>query len=184
MKESPSYEKMFELQKKADQVLRENWLENVLFTYRWWIALALAVVPWLLWWKLVDRQRLFEIMTYGFMVMVVSIIFDAVGVEFDLWEYKYRLVPLLDVFIEYDIAVMPVVYMLVYQYFNSWKSFVMAHIVLAAVFAFAAEPLLVWMGYYVLINWEYIYSFPIYLAIAVALRWVMIKLRLAVNKAA
>ncbi|MBP2643517.1 MAG: hypothetical protein H6Q67_1404 [Firmicutes bacterium] len=60
---------------------------------------------------------------------------DAIGVEMDAWEYKYDLVPLLDVFIAYDISVLPVSYMLIYQHFRTWRSFAIAHVILVLVIA-------------------------------------------------
>jgi hypothetical protein len=147
-------------------------LQSVL-TYPWWILVALTVVPLVVWWRFVDKKRLFEIMTYGLLVSFVAGLLDAIGVETDAWEYKYDLVPLLDVFIAYDISVLPVSYMLVYQRYKNWRSFIMAHVVLAFVFAFVAEPLLVWLDIYQLIGWKHIYSVPGYIAIAICLRGVM-----------
>jgi len=180
MKPIPTFEDVVRIQKEADEALRRYWADEVfLVSYQWWVILGLTFIPFIVWWKIVDRKRLFEIATYGLLVSTVSVIFDAIGVETDLWEYRYREVPLLDVLMVFDISVMPVVFMIAYQYFNTWKSFAAAHIVLAAVFAFVAEPLLVWMDIYVLMGWKYIYSFPVYLAIAVVLRWLMQRLKKA-----
>nr|WP_315989795.1 CBO0543 family protein [Desulforamulus aquiferis] len=105
------------------------------------------------------------------------VIFDAIGVEFDLWDYKYQLVPLFDIFITYDMSIMPVIYMAIYQKFDKWKSFIIANTIVAAIFAFISEPLLVWLDFYLLLKWKYIYSFPIYIAIAIVLKWVMVCLK-------
>jgi len=171
MKElSPSFIEESEIQNKADIALRESWKSDILFTWQWWLLLALAIIPWLVWWMLVDRKRIFEILTYGLMIMTVSTLFDAIGVELDLWEYHYQLIPLLDVFIVYDVSVIPVTYMLIYQYFNIWKSFLIANIVLSGIFAFVSEPILKWLNYYQLIEWKYLYSFGIYIAIAIIIK--------------
>jgi hypothetical protein len=167
-------DKEVQVQKSADILLRKYWLQETFLHWQWWLLLALTIVPWIIWWKIVDRRRIFEILTYGFLVMTASVVFDAVGVEFDFWEYKYQLVPLLDVFITYDFTVMPVMYMVIYQFIDNWIPFIIANTIVAAVFAFISEPLLVWMDFYLLFNWEYIYSFPIYIAIAVSLKWVML----------
>ncbi|RYD03459.1 hypothetical protein N752_19970 [Desulforamulus aquiferis] len=97
--------------------------------------------------------------------------------EFDLWDYKYQLVPLFDIFITYDMSIMPVIYMAIYQKFDKWKSFIIANTIVAAIFAFISEPLLVWLDFYLLLKWKYIYSFPIYIAIAIVLKWVMVCLK-------
>ena len=169
-KKSPFIEEYI-LQKKADIALRETWVNEILFTWQWWVLVALVLILWLIWWKIVDRKKIFEIMTYGFMVMVLSSLLDAIGVEYEFWEYHYQLLPLLDVFMTYNIAVIPVTYMVIYQYFQTWKSFIICHTVLSAIFALIAEPLLVWLNYYQLLKWEYYYSFPIYLTMALILKF-------------
>ena len=173
MKQPPSFEEAYQIQSAADQAGREFWFNNVFLTPKWWLIVAVAVLPVVIWWKLVDRRRLFEIMTYGLLVSLLAGLLDAIGVELDAWEYKYDFVPLLDVFIVYDISVLPVSYMLVYQYFQSWRGFVTAHLILSFAFAFISEPLLVWLDIYQLIGWKHIYSVPGYFLVAIAIRLVM-----------
>jgi len=173
MKRIPMFEEMYDLQSAADATGREFWFNNVVFSYQWWLLVAVAIIPYIVWWKIVDRRRLFEITTYGLLVALLSGLLDAIGVETDAWDYKYDLIPLLDVFIAYDIAVLPVSYMVIYQYFTKWQPFIIAHIILAFVFAFGAEPLLMWLDIYQMIQWKHIYSVPGYFFLAIFLRWVM-----------
>lgn len=172
MKTKSSFIKEQELQSQSDKMLQKIWFDEMLFTWQWWLLLFILVTPWVVWWRLVDRKRIFEILTYGFMVTLLAMSFDAIGVEYDFWEYHYQLIPLLDVLIVFDISVVTVTYMLVYQYMQSWKWFIVAHIVIAGAFAFIAEPALVYLGYYQLLKWKFVYSFPIYFSIAMFLRWV------------
>jgi len=67
--------------------------------------------------------------------------------------------------------------MVAFNVFNKWRSFIVAHIIIAAVLAFVAEPLLVPLNFYQLLKWEHYYSFPIYFAMAVILKSVMILLK-------
>ncbi|MFZ5645410.1 MAG: CBO0543 family protein [Bacillota bacterium] len=177
MKDSDLYMKEYKLQSEADEVLREYWVTETFLTWQWWLLVALTVLPWLLWLKVVDRKRFFEILTYGMLVKVVATFLDALGVEFDFWDYQIRLIPLFDVFIAYDFSVLPVSYMLVYQYFSSWKSFLLASIALSALFAFIAEPLLVYMNFYHMVKWGHIYSFPFFFAVAVFIKGLMALLK-------
>lgn len=171
------HNKEIDLQSAADIALREYWSNYTFLTWEWWFLFFLLLVPWIIWWKIVDRKRLFEILTFGFMVMVVSIIFDAIGVEFDWWNYRYQLVPLFDILIVFDFSVMPVIYMVAYQYFRDWNKFILVFIIIASIFAFVAEPLLVKLTFYQLFAWEYYYSFPIYIGIAVVLKGFMAVLK-------
>lgn len=176
MKRIPTFEETYSLQSAADEAGRDFWFNNVVFTYQWWLLVAITIIPFVIWWKIVERRRFFEIATYGLLVALLSGLLDAIGVETDAWEYKYDLLPLLDVFIAYDITVLPVCYMIIYQYFSTWRSFAIAHIIVAFVFAFIAEPLLIWLDIYQLIKWKHIYSVPGYFSLAIFLRWVMGKL--------
>lgn len=173
MKRVPAFEEVYNIQSAADQAGRDFWFDSVVFTYQWWLLVALIIIPFVLWWKIVDRKRLFEITTYGLFVALLAGLLDAIGVELDAWDYKYDLIPLLDVFIVYDVSILPISYMLLYQYFQTWRSFLIAHIVLSFAFAFIAEPLLVWLDIYQLMEWKHIYSVPGYFFIAISLRWLM-----------
>lgn len=173
MKQVPSYEEVQRIQSAADEAGRNNWLHEVVFTYQWWILVSMAVIPWLVWWKLVDRKRFFELLSYGLLVTIFAGLLDAIGVETDAWDYKYDFVPLLDVFIVYDISVLPVVYMLVYQYCQTWRSFAIAHIVVSFIAAFLFEPLFIRLDIYHPAQWEHSYSFFGYFVLAIFLRWIM-----------
>lgn len=176
MKRIPGFEQTYTLQSAADAAGRDFWFNSVVFTYQWWLLVAITIIPIMVWWKIVDRKRLFEITTYGLLIALLAGLLDAIGVETDAWEYKYDLVPLLDVFISYDVSVLPTCYMLIYQYCQSWQSFTIAHVVLSFAFAFVAEPFLVYLDIYQLIKWKHIYSVPGYFALAIFVRWVMGKL--------
>lgn len=63
--------------------------------------------------------------------------------------------------------------MFIYQYFREWKSFIIANVILAAIFTFIAEPITVWLGIYKLDNWKYIYSFPIYILKTALIKWIV-----------
>lgn len=89
-----------------------------------------------------------------------------------LFTWQWWLLVLLDVLIVFDISVVTVTYMLIYQHLQSWKWFIIAHIGIAGSFAFIAEPALVHLGYYQLLKWKFIYSFPIYFSMPMFLRWV------------
>ncbi|SMC49458.1 CBO0543 family protein [Sporomusa malonica] len=175
MKKFAGFEETYALQSAADVAGRDFWFQSVVFTYQWWLLVALTIIPFIIWWKIVDRRRFFEITTYGLLIALFAGLLDAIGVETDAWEYKYDLLPLLDVFIVYDISVLPVSYMVIYQYCHTWQSFAIAHVIVSLVFAYVSEPLLVYLKIYQLINWQHTYSIPGYFLLAVFIRWVMSK---------
>jgi len=176
MEQFPSYERVQHIQSLADIAGRDNWIYAVVFTYQWWLLVALMIIPYIVWWKIVDRKNFFEITTYGLLVALFTGLLDAIGVELDIWDYKYDLVPLLDVLIVYDVSILPITYMLVYQYFRTWRSFAMVHVIVAFVFAFVFEPILMWLDIYHPSKWTHSYSFVGFFLVAIFLRWLMNRL--------
>jgi len=51
--------------------------------------------------------------------------------------------------------------------YKAWKPFLFASTILALALAFVAEPLAVYIKQYQLISWKFIYSFPLYIVLAV-----------------
>ncbi len=164
-------EMIIKLQKQLRDLSMNYWREHVFNTWQWWFNIAILILPVILWWKLVDKKRLLEIIVYGSLVSAFAIYFDTIGETSVLWEYPYLLIPMDYILIDVDYSILPVLYMLAYQYFHSWKSFIAANTVLSATYSFLAEPLFIQMGLYEIHDWKFIYSFPIYVAMAITCKW-------------
>jgi hypothetical protein len=156
----------------------EYWKEVNLFSFQWWLTLCLVIIFVWTWWKLVDYNRIIEILLYGCLVSLFASFLDVVGVSMVLWGYPNMLIPLVPPMIFIDFILLPIPFMFVYQYFESSKPFVIAIIVLSALFAFVIEPLLVWFKIYSIHNWRYIYSFPIYIIMSLSMKWIITKLKI------
>lgn len=183
MNHTPTLEELIEQEKIVFEMMEQYWLQNSLFTWQWWLLLALAIIPWFIWWRLVDKRRLFEILTFGLTILFISIILDIIGQSYLLWIYPHRIhwataPPILP----YDTTVMPVAYMLTYQYATSWKAFIKWMIIVGLVYAFIAEPFLKWINVYKTLNWKYYYSFPIYIGLGLLTKWLVEKMRFAYHE--
>ncbi|WP_339183427.1 CBO0543 family protein [Oceanobacillus sp. FSL W7-1293] len=165
-----------ELLQQYRELRTEYWLHENLFTISWWILFVTTVGIFIVWFIILDKKRIFEIVTYGFFVTAVGVIGDAIGVSLMLWHYPNTLLPVSQI-AEVHTIQMPIIYMLVYQYFHSWKSFIIASAINAFVFAFMLEPLLVWLQIYELHGWKHIYSFFPYILIAVVFKLVVNKFK-------
>lgn len=141
-----------------------------LLSWRWWINIALLIIPILLWWKFVDKQRLMEIIVFGLLVNMIATFLDVAGTNYALWEYPVYTLPHLPLMIPVDYIIVPIVGMFIYQRFLKWMPFLIISVILSAFMAFACEPLAVYMKLYRLLSWRYIYSFPIYFVIYVGAR--------------
>jgi hypothetical protein len=120
-----------------------------------------------LWWKIVDKSRLYEIILYSALITISVLVLDELGEELTLWDYPYDLLPLFPPLFSVDLASLPIVYSLVYQYFRTWRSFIIATIAMAGIFCFLLEPLLVLAGVYQMLKWKSYYGFPIYIFLAI-----------------
>lgn len=82
------------------------------------------------------KTKLLEIVTYGLIVSFLSTILNLFGTEFVLWGYPNNLVPVAPLLFEIDLGFLPVIYMLIYQYFPDWIKFTIAISITAVIIAF------------------------------------------------
>lgn len=168
---TPDDKLMMALQEKMTRLDIETWLEHDFLSTEWWLQLAMFIIPWLFFIRLAKRERLPELVLYGSWVLILAETLDHIGYEVGLWYYPTELAPLFPRFEEVNLSALPVIYMLVYQYFPSWKRFTVAITVTAVIFTLAAEPALVSLGLYTLLLWKPYYGLPIYIAIGLVLKW-------------
>ncbi len=159
----------------------QQYLQNILFTWQWWLLVILLIGPWILWWYLVDKKQFTPIVLFGMFVLATSSWMDDLGTDLILWHYPYKLLPVYPQLIPINYTVMPVTFMLIYQYFSNWRSYITAMFIMATLFSFVAEPALSYFGIYKVISWQYYYSLPIYMLIAISHRWLLEKI-LAISR--
>ena len=158
-------------------LLLDYWKTHTLFSFNWWFLFVTTIGVLILWLWLLDKSRVIEIITFGLLLSTIVFILDLIGITMVLWSYPDRLAPILTPIIEVHKMHMPIIYMLIYQYFKPWKSFILVIIFASFIFAFVLEPITVWLGIYIIHNWRYMYSFPIYISLGIALKYLMIKLK-------
>jgi hypothetical protein len=164
------------IQKQLTSMRIDQWLQEDLFHFRWWLLLAIFAVSAFIWWKLVDKKRLHEISLYAALTTIVTLGLDEYGEELALWDYPTDIMPIFPPLTAIDLASLPMVYSLIYQYFSTWKSFIWATVIMAAVFCFIFEPILTWGKFYQPLIWRYYFGFPIYIAMAICIRLVIKKI--------
>jgi len=141
----------------------EHWLKYELFTWVWWLNLFFTVVPLVIWYKVVDKRRIKEIVIFGLLITIQASFLDVMGSELVLWIYPIRLIPQSMILFPADFIFLPVALMFVYQYYTRWKDFLIAAAVVSAMLAFVFEPIAILIGEYRMISWRLYYSFPIYI---------------------
>lgn len=174
---SKAYEKVFQAEARSYELLRQYWYDYNFLTPTWWMLLFLTIITPIIWWFLLDKTKLFEVITYGLFLGTIATILDSIGTKMVFWTYPIRLSPyLFPQFYPYDIALVIIPYMFIYQWVTHTKRFILIAILLAAFISYVAEPFFQWTGAYQTITWKHIYSFVIYSLIAVLTKFIMIYL--------
>jgi hypothetical protein len=171
MQSYPSVEQIAEMGRILTQARIANWLGEGVGSWRWWVLCVLLIIPWFIWAKLVDKKKFLELALFGMIIMVDSITLDELGFQLSLWNYPVDVLPVFPRLSSVDYTVVPIIYMLLYQYFPTWKSFFWSLVVISFIFSFVVEPIIVKLGFYILIKWMYPYSFVIYIIMGLLARW-------------
>lgn len=167
-----SMDKVLQIQEKASKLQFQYWQEEVYLSPQWWFLLFSLIAPWFLFWLLFDRNQAFRTWIVGLFIMLTSFFLDEVGASFQLWEYPYTLTPLeREVFDPANFTLLPIVYMLVYQYTRSWKGYLISLIFVALFNTYIGGGLFRLIGAYELVTWKSIYSVPIYYLLGVLARY-------------
>jgi hypothetical protein len=169
-----------ELLKEVDRILGqygqihdeiENlWKTKMVFTWHWWLDVALAVLPWIIWLIVRDRRRTHSLLYAGLFSMLAASLLDMVGISQGGWNYNTLLLPYFPEYLPWDLTVMPVGTMLYLQFFpkiNPW----IKGAVFGATAAYVIEPVFIWLGLYEPGGWEHHYSLPIYFALFMLGYW-------------
>lgn len=138
-------------QEKATQTLLEYWeLYSHMGTWQFWfIFILLLTLPLIVLYFTIDRRRIFLIGFYGFSINVWFTFADLIGTRLGWWEYPYMLIPFTPSFFSINSAVVPVVFMLFYQWsLNQNKNFYLYSLVASLIFSFGFNPLLVSLDFF------------------------------------
>lgn len=155
----------------------EGWFHYEFLTPKWFLLLGFFIVPWIVWGLLKKRKVLSESILFGVSVMLITILLDTVGLQFRFWEYPIEFVPVIPRAFPFDLSMVPVPYMLMYQYFQTGKSFSIALVIMAASYAFIGEPFCEWLNLVHYIHWQYIYSFCYYILLGTGIRLLVNKIK-------
>ena len=156
--------RIYQMIDQANDEMLQVWQNEIVFTWRWWLEIALSIIPWVLWFFYRKRESTGRLLCTGFLVVIISSWFDFLGTTIGLWYYPVKLIPTVPSYIVYDFTLMPVIVMSLLQVRPEINAFVKGCL-FAGVTAFVGEPVFEWLHFYNPVHWKHIYSFPIYLAI-------------------
>ncbi|MBU3569253.1 hypothetical protein IUK39_03550 [Priestia aryabhattai] len=137
------WRKIHETNNKLDSLLTSYWKQYSDFAnWQFWTMVLFLVIPLIILCFKVDRKRIFEVFFFGYTVHVLWTYVDiALGRSGHLI-HPYFLTPLLPDALSLTASILPVGYLLLYQYCtNHKKNFYLYTLLLSAVFAFGLAPI-------------------------------------------
>lgn len=158
---SESSRKLFtQLQELKNDSL-SDWLQNSLFTWRWWLGIVITILPWILWLYIRDKKSTNRLLYVGFFAMIIAFIIDTIGVSFNFWFFEYKIFPVFHIFFPWDFTLIPVSIIILLQI--KPNKFVYAKALFFGAFsAYIAEPIFYWLKLFHPVNWKYTYSLILY----------------------
>lgn len=150
------------------------WKTETFLTFKWWTLIFMNVIIYGIWWKIIDKQRLTQLLLFGSFIAVGRIVMDIIGTNTVLWSYDIRELPFFPSPFIHDFTITPLALMLAYQYSSSWRKFLTLTILTTGIISFVFFPLLAQNGYLMLYKWNYFYSFILVNIVAVLSRAVML----------
>ncbi|MDW2879696.1 MULTISPECIES: CBO0543 family protein [Bacillaceae] len=104
-------------QEQAVQTFMDYWGQYSSWdTWQFWFHLLLIIIPLIVFWFVLDRKKAFRIGFFGFNVHVWFTYIDTMGVRYSFWFYPFQAIPQLPVSFGLDAALIPVIYMILYQW--------------------------------------------------------------------
>jgi hypothetical protein len=170
MKLMNELDKVYELAEKAHSLKTKIWLEDIIFSFHWWLGICLTVIPWIIWILLSKRESRNRLLSTAFLIILISSFFDFLGVQLGLWRYYHEVLPLIPSYLPYDCTLIPVIIISLIEYKPHVSPYIKGF-VFALLTAFVGGPIFEYFHYYKRIAWETYYSFPIYFVIFLVGYW-------------
>jgi hypothetical protein len=160
------FDQLNNLYKDVSKTSHHYWFSySNMSTWQFWFLLAFIILPLVALYFLLDRKKALLIGFFGLNVHVWFQYIDTFGVTNGFWNYPYKLVPFLPINLALDTAIVPVSFMLVYQWtIKHNKNFYLYGTALCMFFSFVFKNVLVTLGLFELyggMNYFYLFLFYI-----------------------
>jgi pilus assembly protein TadC len=143
-------------------------------TWQFWVNLVLFVAPLIILYFYIDRSRIFRIGFFGFNVHVWFGYIDLLGGALGLWAYPYKILPFFTISVSLEAALVPVAYMLLYQWaLERKRNYYLYATILSAILAFGLKPAMAALSLFKMYQWmNYFYLFLGYIVIMLLSKWI------------
>lgn len=153
-----TFETIYQTRELLNDLIIAKWFSLDLFSLQWWGIVSFIILSYIAVFSLLDKSRFTQILLFGSLMAVSITTYDLFGANFGFWAYKVRLLPVIPGVFLYDYTVIPLYYMMVYQYSPNWKTFFIWNTVLAGFIGIIFFPILVAADIVFYRNWQPIYQ--------------------------
>lgn len=179
----PSNIEIEQEKEKLTHLSIDHWYQHDFLSTNWWILFLATIIPYFIWWKLVDKNRFFEIFSYGMVCATFCMLLDVIGTEFMLWSYPDKIIPIITPLIPANLVIIPISAMIVYQYFSIWKHFMLATLGWSILFSYIIEPLFILRKMFELgEHWSHTRSFIGFIILGFILKSIFEKIKKSLPK--
>ncbi|MBT2218637.1 hypothetical protein KK120_23025 [Virgibacillus dakarensis] len=138
MNEEQLYHKIYETKEDLQNLIGQYWHQfSGLDTWYFWFNVASVIIPLVILYIVIDKQRLFEICFYGYTAHVLWLNIDSALSAGNFFVYPHSLTYLIPTGINITAVVFPITFMLIYQYCtNNRKNFYLYSIIGTIIFTY------------------------------------------------
>ncbi|QNF31088.1 hypothetical protein HUW50_21600 [Metabacillus sp. KUDC1714] len=112
-------------------------------TWQFWVNVGIIIIPLIILYFRIDRKRIFLLGFLGFNIHIWVAYTDLILTRYNFIEYPYKVIPLIPVHFGFDTSLVPVMFILLYQWtLNKNKNFYLYSLLLIAFISFVLKPLL------------------------------------------
>ncbi|MBU7594579.1 CBO0543 family protein [Metabacillus halosaccharovorans] len=131
-------------QEKSVKEWVDYWIDYSSFdTWQFWINVGFIIIPLIVLYITIDKKRVFLLGFFGFNIHVWMVYTDAIGTRFNFFEYPYKAIPILPMHVGIDTSLVPVLFILLYQWIlNNKKNFYLYNFGLILFLSFIFKPIL------------------------------------------
>jgi len=143
------WNKIYEEKNELNSIYNSYWNEySNLGTWQFWMVISLLVIPLIILYFKVDRKRIFELFFFGYTIHMLWTYIDIALGRNAYLIHKYFLTPLLPNATNITASVLPVGFLLIYQFCaNNKKNFYLYSLILSALFAFVFASIEEYLGF-------------------------------------
>ncbi|PMC36818.1 hypothetical protein CJ195_14510 [Bacillus sp. UMB0899] len=132
-------------QEKVSNDWIDYWFEYSSFdTWQFWVNVSFIIIPLIVLYIFIDKKRVFLLGFYGFNIHVWMVYSDAIGTRYNFFEYPYKAIPFLPIHVGIDTSLVPVLFILLYQWIlHKKKNFYLYNLGLILFLSFIFKPIIV-----------------------------------------